>query len=242
MSQLPNTDQRLEVSDIVGADAARRGELAVRTIYVLVVIVMASFATAVIAVVTREVPWMIAFAVLMVASLFVSGRGVRLAREGGAAASAFLSQRLGYPVTVQLPRRQSASNWHRQINAAIRAHEATHAPADSASENPADRRRRRLGEVDGRLAELQAEHSDKVLGTTKWVYPSLLGVAPIVAAGLLIRHLPLWLLFLAVAGLLELAFCEVQIYKRLLAMRQSTSDLRHLREERRTLLPPGEGE
>ena len=190
-----------------------------------------------VAFITRQDPWLIAFGLLLVATALVSRWALRLDREAGAAASSFLSQRLGYPVTVELARRQTADNWRRQINAAVRVHEATHHLADLESDNPTDQSRRRLGEVERRLAELQAGRAEKVLGTTKWAYASLLGVAPIVAAALLIRHLPLWLLLLAVIGLVELAFCEVQLYKRLLGMRRSTSELRQLHRERRTLLP-----
>ncbi len=233
-------ERNLEIAELVGTEAARHAKWAFRTLYLSIVIVASSFATAVVAVTTHQVPWMIVLGVLLVTAALVSRWGVRLAREAGAAASSFLSQRLGYLVTVELPRRQTADNWRRQINAAIQVHEATHFPADSESGIPTDQKRRRLGEVERRLAELQAGHGEKVLAGTKWGYAALLGVAPIVAAVLLIRHLPLWLLFLAVVGLLEIACCEVQAYKRLRELRRSSSELRQLRRERRTLRPPGE--
>ena len=226
-------DRNLEIAELVGTEAARHAKWAFRTLYLLIVIVASSFATAVVAVTTHQVPWMIVLGLLLATAALVSRWGVRLAREAGAAASSFLSQRLGYLVTVELPRRQTADNWRRQINAAIRVHEATHFPADSESGIPTDQKRRRL-------AELQAGHGEKVLAGTKWGYAALLGVAPIVPTVLLIRHLPLWLLFLAVVGLLELAFCEVQAYKRLRELRRSSSELRQLRREARTLRPPGE--
>lgn len=232
-------DTKLEVPELVGTEAARHAECAFRALYLLIVILASSFATAVVVVVTHQVPWMIVLGILLVTGALVSRWGVRLAREAGAAASSFLSQRLGYPVTIELPRRLTADNWRRQINAAIQVHEATHFPADSESGIATDPKRRRLGEVERRLAELRAGHAERVLAATMWGYAAMLGVAPIVAAVLLIRHLPLWLLLLAVVGLLELAFCEVQAYKRLRELRRSSSELRQLRRERRTLQPPG---
>lgn len=237
---MSNTDQKLGVSELVGAEAARRGEWAIRAVYLSVVVVVSSFATAVVAFITRQLPWLIAFGLLLVATALASRWGLRLAREAGATASTFVSERLGYPVTVELPRRQTADSWLRQINAAIRVHEATHTPADSESDTPTDQSRRRLGEVERRLAELQAVHTQKVVATTQWGYAMLLGLAPIVATLLFIPHVPLWLLLLAAVGLVEMVFCEVHVFTRLRGMRRSTSELRQLRRERRTLLPPGE--
>ena len=122
---MSNTDQELEVAELVGAEAARRGKWAISAVYLSVMIVVSSFATAVVAFITPQDPWLIAFGLLLVATALVSRWALRLDREAGAAASSFLSQRLGYPVTVELARRQTADNWRRQINAAVRVHEAT---------------------------------------------------------------------------------------------------------------------
>jgi hypothetical protein len=90
------------------------------------------------------------------------------------------------------------------------------------------------------LAALRAVYTQNSFAMTQWGWAMLLGVAPIVAALLLIRHLPLWLLLLAALGLVEVVFCEIQVFKRPRGMRRSTSELRQLRRERRTLLPPDE--
>jgi hypothetical protein len=78
---LSSSDLKREVAEPVGADAARRGGLAIRTLYVLVMVVIASFAPTVIALITRQLPWIIAFGLLLVASALVSRWGVRLTRE-----------------------------------------------------------------------------------------------------------------------------------------------------------------
>ncbi len=222
----------------MGADAVRRGELAIRIVHLLLVVVIAIFATAVLAFLTRQLPWLIACGVLLLGSPLLSHRALQLARGSEASASSFLSQQLGYPIKVALPWRPTLARWRHQIDAAIQVHEATHTHADYGSDTPADQSGSRLADVEHRLAELRALHIQSVLATTKWVYAMLLGVAPIVAAAILFRHLPLWLLLLAVVGLAELAFCEVHVYKLLLGRRRSSSELRQLRRERRTLLPP----
>lgn len=78
---MSSSDLKREVAEPVGADAARRGGLAIRTLYVLVMVVIASFATAVIALITRQLAGIIAFGLLLVASALASRRGVRLTRE-----------------------------------------------------------------------------------------------------------------------------------------------------------------
>jgi hypothetical protein len=142
-----DTDQKLGVSELVGSEAAHRGDWAIRALYLSVVVLVSSFATAVVAFITRQLLWLIAFGLLLVATALLSRWGLRRARRAEAAASTFISEQLGYSVTVELPRRQTADNWRRQISAAIRIHEAMHPPADSESDTPADQSRRRLGEV-----------------------------------------------------------------------------------------------